>query len=45
MADEIAQDLLINNKSDVIPLFGALLKNEQDVSLLEKLVFMSRRDR
>jgi MoxR-like ATPase len=45
MADDIAQDLLISNKSDVIPLFGALLKNEQDVSLLEKLVFMSRRDR
>ncbi len=45
MADDIAQDELINNKSDVIPLFGALLKNEQDVSLLEKLVFMSRRDR
>jgi len=26
------------------PLHGALLKNEQDVSLLEKLAFMSRRD-
>lgn len=45
MADDIAQDDLINKKSDVIPLFGALLKNEQDVSLLEKLAFMSRRDR
>lgn len=45
MADDIAQDELVNKKSDVIPLFGALLKNEQDVSLLEKLAFMSRRDR
>ncbi len=45
MADDIAQDQLVNKKTDVIPLFGALLKNEQDVSLLEKLAFMSRRDR
>jgi hypothetical protein len=27
----------------VPPLHGALLKNEQDVHLFEKLVFMSRR--
>ena len=27
------------------PLYGALLKNEQDVHLLERLAFMSRRDR
>jgi hypothetical protein len=26
------------------PLHGALLKNEQDVSLFEKLAFMSRRE-
>ena len=26
------------------PLHGALLKNEQDVQLLERLAFMSRRD-
>jgi hypothetical protein len=26
------------------PLYGALLKNEQDVQLLERLAFMSRRD-
>jgi len=45
MADDVAQDVLMNKKSDVIPLFGALLKNEQDVSLLEKLAFMSRRNR
>lgn len=45
IADDVSQDLLVNKKSDIIPLFGALLKNEQDVSLLEKLAFMSRRDR
>jgi len=45
MADDISQELLMDNKSDIIPLFGALLKNEQDVSLLEKLAFMSRRKR
>jgi MoxR-like ATPase len=45
VADDIAQDVLINKKSDIIPLFGALLKNEQDVSLLEKLAFISRRNR
>lgn len=43
ISDDIAQDVLLNNKSDIIPLFGALLKNEQDVSLIEKLAFMSRR--
>ncbi|MFT6919116.1 MAG: MoxR-like ATPase [Cognaticolwellia sp.] len=45
VADDVAQDVLINKKSDIIPLFGALLKNEQDVSLLEKLAFISRRNR
>ena len=29
----------------VPPLVGALLKNEQDVSLFEKLVFMQRHNR
>ncbi|MFB0979651.1 MAG: MoxR family ATPase [Alteromonadaceae bacterium] len=45
VADDVSQDVLINKKSDIIPLFGALLKNEQDVSLLEKLAFISRRNR
>ncbi|ASP49482.1 AAA family ATPase [Cognaticolwellia beringensis] len=45
VADDVAQDVLINKKSDIIPLFGALLKNEQDVTLLEKLAFISRRNR
>jgi MoxR-like ATPase len=31
-----------SNKGGLMPLFGALLKNEQDVSLLEKLAFMSK---
>ena len=44
ISDDFAQDVLLNKKSDIIPLFGALLKNEQDVSLLEKLAFMSRRN-
>lgn len=43
ISDDLSQEALLNKKSDVIPLFGALLKNEQDVSLLEKLAFMSRR--
>jgi len=45
IADDISQEVLMDNNSDVIPLFGALLKNEQDVSLLERLAFMSRRNR
>ena len=45
IADDIAQSVLMDTNSDIIPLFGALLKNEQDVSLLEKLAFMSRRNR
>jgi len=45
ISDDISQEILMDNNSDVIPLFGALLKNEQDVSLLERLAFMSRRNR
>ncbi len=45
IADDVSQQTLLDKQSDVIPLFGALLKNEQDVSLLEKLAFMSRRNR
>ena len=43
ISDDLSQQALLDKKSTVIPLFGALLKNEQDVSLLEKLAFMSRR--
>ena len=34
-----------DNKVSVPPLVGALLKNEQDVTLFEKLVFMQRNNR
>lgn len=46
MADEIPEDLLTNRDPTkaIPPLYGALLKNEQDVQLLERLAFMSRRD-
>ena len=45
MADEIGVDFLRNasSTSAIPPLHGALVKNEQDVQLLEKLAFMSRR--
>jgi MoxR-like ATPase len=44
MADDIPEDILKNrdNKNAIPPLYGALLKNEQDVHLLEKLAFMHR---
>lgn len=45
IADDISQDVLMDKDNSVIPLFGALLKNEQDVQLLEKLSFMARRNR
>ena len=32
-------------KTAVPPLYGALVKNEADVQLLERLAFMSRRER
>ena len=32
-----------SQKGGLMPMFGALLKNEQDISLIEKLAFMSRR--
>ena len=46
MADEIPEDLLANRDRTkaIPPLYGALLKNEQDVQLLERLAFMSRRE-
>jgi hypothetical protein len=34
-----------DQKVSVPPLVGALLKNEQDVTLFEKLVFMNQRNR
>lgn len=45
MAEDIAPEALHSQDSHKIipPLHGALLKNEQDVHLFERLVFMSRR--
>ncbi|RZF77177.1 MoxR family ATPase [Pseudoalteromonas sp. CO325X] len=45
MAEDISPEVLQQSadKGGLMPLFGALLKNEQDVSLIEKLAFMSRR--
>ena len=47
VADDIPLSALqsADNKVAVPPLVGALLKNEQDVSLFEKLVFMNQRNR
>jgi MoxR-like ATPase len=45
LADDIGLDALHNKQGTqaIPPLHGALIKNEQDVQLLEKLAFMSRR--
>ena len=44
LADDIdAQDLMKNNNKNILPpLYGALLKNEADVELFQKIAFMSR---
>ena len=46
MADEIPDEILKNRDQTkaIPPLYGALLKNEQDVQLLERLAFMHRRE-
>lgn len=45
MADELGVDLLRgDNHKAIPPMYGALIKNEQDVQLLEKLAFMHRRN-
>jgi MoxR-like ATPase len=45
MSDDIPSEILKNadNSKAIPPLYGALLKNEQDVHLLERLAFMNRR--
>jgi len=47
MAEDIPLQALqsADNKVSVPPLVGALLKNEQDITLFEKLVFMNQRNR
>ena len=46
MADDIPDEILKNRDQSkaIPPLYGALLKNEQDVQLLERLAFMHRRE-
>ena len=46
MADDIPDEILKNrdNSKAIPPLYGALIKNEQDVHLLERLAFMHRRE-
>ena len=46
LSDDIPEDVLRNRdtRKAIPPLYGALLKNEQDVQLLERLAFMSRRE-
>ncbi|KXI30797.1 AAA family ATPase [Paraglaciecola hydrolytica] len=45
VAEDISPEALQNKdgKKSIPPLYGALLKNEQDIHLFEKLVFMARR--
>ena len=46
MADDIPAEIFKNRDASkaIPPLYGALLKNEQDVHLLERLAFMHRRE-
>ena len=47
VAEDISAEALQtqDDKVAIPPLVGALLKNEQDVTLFEKLVFMQNRNR
>ena len=46
LAEDLAPEELKRDGSDLLPkLHGALLKNEQDVHLFERLAFMARRQR
>ncbi|MBT5667728.1 MAG: MoxR family ATPase, partial [Rhodospirillaceae bacterium] len=46
MAEDVSPEVLRSQDPSVAipPLYGALLKNEQDVQLFERLAFMSRRE-
>lgn len=42
---DLAQELIAKKDKELLPpLYGALLKNEQDVELLQRLAFMTRRE-
>lgn len=45
LAEQIPAETLAQSKENggLMPLYGALLKNEQDVALVEKLLFMAKR--
>ncbi len=46
MVEDLSPDVLRSNEKQVVipPLHGALLKNEQDVHLFERLAFLARRN-
>ena len=46
MSDDLPDEILKNRDPSkaIPPLYGALVKNEQDVQLLERLAFMTRRE-
>ncbi|MDG2060453.1 MAG: MoxR family ATPase [SAR86 cluster bacterium] len=46
MSDDLPDEILQNRDPSkaIPPLYGALVKNEQDVQLLERLAFMARRE-
>ena len=46
LSDDMPDEILkyADSSKAIPPLYGALLKNEQDVQLLERLAFMSRRE-
>ena len=45
VSDDVAQEILTSDQNNLVPpLYGALLKNEQDVELLQRLAFMTRRE-
>ena len=45
VSDDLAQELIAKKDKELLPPFyGALLKNEQDVELLQRLAFMTRRE-
>ena len=46
MSDDLPDEILKNRDATkaIPPLYGALIKNEQDVQLLERLAFMARRE-
>ena len=45
VSDDLAQELIAKKDKELLPpLYGALLKNEQDVHLFERLAFLAKRE-